>query len=138
MTDRPKAGDVLRYPYLWARQSQTGETEGRKLRPCAVILSLATVAGQTELRICAITTKPPSKGVHAVVVPEIERRRAGLDTDLDLWVILHEHNVDVFEQSFYIEPGSALGQFSAAFTKELQRGMIAALKARSGDAVQRR
>ena len=48
---------------------------------------------------------------------EIERRRAGLDGGMPLWVIVDEHNVDVFEQSFFIEPQSQIGAFSSAFTK---------------------
>ena len=138
MTDAPYAGCVLRYPYLWARQAGRGETEGRKSRPCAVILALKTGKGQTELRLCSITTQPPQKGTQAVEVPEIERRRAGLDGGVALWVIVDEHNVDVFEQSFYIEPQSQIGAFSSAFTKELQAAMILALRQRNSKAIRRR
>jgi hypothetical protein len=52
-------------------------------------------------------------------------------------VILDEHNLDVFEQSFYIEPQSHLGAFSPAFTKALQRGMIEVLKDRISKTVKR-
>ena len=138
MTDTPRAGDVLRYPYLWARQSTNGETEGRKPRPCAVVLSLQTGNEQTVLRLCAVTTQPPQKGVRAVEIPEIEKRRASLDGGLQLWVIVDEHNVDVFEQSFYIEPHSEIGAFSSAFTKNLQAEMILALRQRKSKAVSRR
>lgn len=137
MTDVPHAGYVLRYPYLWARQAGQGETEGRKSRPCAVILALRSANGQIELRLCAITTQPPQKGTHAVEVPEIERRRAGLDGSVALWVIVDEHNVDVFEQSFYVEPRSRIGAFSSAFTKELQAAMIVAIRQRPSTAVRR-
>lgn len=138
MTDAPKAGNVLRYPYLWARQAEHGETEGRKTRPCAVILSLKAGSGQTELRLCAVTTQPPHSGTHAVEVPEIEKRRAGLDSDVPLWVIVDEHNLDVFEQSFYIEPRSHIGAFSTSFTKELQKEMVLVLRQRNSKAVSRR
>ena len=138
MTDTPKAGDVLRYPYLWARQARHGETEGRKTRPFAVILSLKSGSGQTELRLYAVTTQPPQQGTHAVEVPEIEKRRAGLDSDVPLWVIVDEHNLDVFEQSFYIEPHSHMGAFSNSFTKELQKQMVSALRQRNSKAVSRR
>ena len=138
MTDAPRAGAVLRYPYLWARQAGRGETEGRKIRPCAVILALKAEHGQTELRLCAATTQPPQKGTHAIEVPEIEKRRAGLDSGLQLWVVVDEHNVDVFEQSFYIEPHSQIGTFSSAFTKDLQAEMIVALRKRNSKAIRRR
>ena len=137
MTEAPRVGHVMRYPYLWARQAYSGETEGRKTRPCAVVLAIADQVGQTELRLCAITTQPPSPTNRAISVPEMERRRAGLDTGIDLWVILDEHNLDVYEQSFYIEPQSHLGAFSPAFTKALQKGMIQVLRDRISKTVKR-
>ena len=33
MVDKPTAGEVFRYPFLWKRQQEQGKTEGRKLRP---------------------------------------------------------------------------------------------------------
>jgi hypothetical protein len=137
MTDTPKAGDVLRYPYLWARQADVGETEGRKPRPCAVVLAITARPGKTELRLCAVTTQPPQPNTRAIPVPDTEKRRAGLDAHIPLWVIIDEHNVDVFEQSYYIEPRGQLGVFSAAFTKELQRNMIAVLQDRAGRTIKR-
>jgi len=137
MTSTPKAGDVLRYPYLWARQSRTGETEGRKLRPCAVVLAVTNQKDQTHLRLCAVTTQKPMSDAIAVPVPDTEKRRAGLDVKIPLWVIIDEHNVDVFELSYYIEPQSQMGVFSAAFTKELQRQMIVALQNRVAQSVKR-
>lgn len=137
MTNKPKAGDVLRYPYLWARQSRAGETEGRKLRPCAVVLAVTDHTDRTHLRLCAVTTQSPIKGTLAVAVPDTEKRRAGLDAQVPLWVIIDEHNVDVFELSYYIEPQSQMGVFSTAFTKELQRQMIVALQSRVAQAVKR-
>jgi hypothetical protein len=137
MTEAPKAGTLMRYPYLWARQADSGEAEGRKRRPCAVVLALMRSMGKTELRLCAVTTQPPQRTTRAVPVPEIEKRRAGLDAHIPLWVIIDEHNVDVFEQSFYIEPNSQLGVFSATFTKELQLSMIRVLHDRAGRIITR-
>lgn len=137
MTEAPKAGDVLRYPYLWARQARNGETEGRKPRPCAVVLTVATQANKTELRLCAITTQQPTSDVVALLIPETEKRRAGLDVRLQLWVILDEHNFDVFEQSYYIEPLSQVGIFSRVFTKELQQKMIIAIQQRHSRTIHR-
>lgn len=137
MTSTPKAGDVLRYPYLWARQAGAGETEGRKLRPCAVVLATTNQTGRTFLRLCAVTTQQPRQDTLAIIVPDTEKRRAGLDVDIPLWVIIDEHNVDVFELSYYIEPQSRMGVFSTAFTKELQRQMILALQSRVAKSVKR-
>lgn len=137
MTNKPKAGDVLRYPYLWARQARAGETEGRKPRPCAVVLAVTNHTDKTHFRLCAITTQNPIEGTLAVAVPDTEKRRAGLDRQIPLWVVIDEHNVDVFEMSYHIEPQSQMGVFSAAFTKELQRQMIAALQSRVAQSIRR-
>lgn len=34
--DELRTGCVIRFPYLWVRESERGETEGRKSRPVAV------------------------------------------------------------------------------------------------------
>ncbi|WP_340245346.1 hypothetical protein [Roseobacter sp. HKCCA2468] len=104
--DAPRAEDVLRYPYLWARQAGHRVTEGRKNRPYAVILFLKAGRGSRELCWCAVAIQPPQTDTHAVEVTEIEDRRTGLDSCLPLWVVMGEHNVDVFKQSLYIEPHS--------------------------------
>ncbi|EDM69595.1 hypothetical protein RAZWK3B_11882 [Roseobacter sp. AzwK-3b] len=53
-------------------------------------------------------------------------------------MIVDEHNVDVLENSFYIEPNSHMGAFSSAFTKDLQAEMILALRQHNSKAVRRR
>jgi hypothetical protein len=62
-----------------------------------------------------ITTKQPEKGRFAAEIPTIEKRRAGLDPDLRLWIILDEFNSDVIGRSFYLEPEPPIGRFSKAF-----------------------
>ena len=83
----PKVGDIWEYPYLWAWQADHGETEGRKARPCALTLVNRKQDNLTEVILVPITTKEPVAGSHFVEVPQIEKRRAGLDERLRLWVI---------------------------------------------------
>ena len=47
--DALRTGVVIRYPYLWARQAQAGETEGRKDRPVAVGVRLPRANGDLVL-----------------------------------------------------------------------------------------
>lgn len=63
-------------------------------------------------------------------MPDIEKRRAGLDMHLPLWIITDEANVDLPEQSYYFEPSGKIGAFSLQFTKSVQALMIRALKSR--------
>lgn len=109
----PRAGDVWRYDYLWRRQHEAGETEGRKTRPVALVAAIAGQDGRTNLFILPITSKPPTGGRMAIEIPRIERRRAGLD-DIPLWVMIDEYNHDILDASFYFDPNGRIGRFSAA------------------------
>ena len=135
--DPPAVGDVWSYPYLWARQARGGETEGRKTRPCALILLLRQDDGRTLVVLLAITTQQPLPGQAAVEVPQIERRRAGLDVDRPLWVIVDERNEDVLPGSYDFEPGGRIGRFGAAFTGQLRRAKMEAIRSRRSRRVPR-
>lgn len=123
--DAPQTGCVIRYPYLWVREAERGETEGRKPRPVAVGVRIARPKGQDILVLFPITSQPPSPGRFAVEIPEMEKRRAGLDATLRLWIILDEYNQDSVGQSFYLEPEPPLGRFSKAFFLPVMKEFIA-------------
>jgi hypothetical protein len=143
MTDRlapplPEPGDLWNYPYLWAWQAERGEEEGRKRRPCAVALAVRKHQGQMEVILLPVTSQqPPAERSH-VEVPEIERKRAGLDEMIRLWVICDEFNADLPEQSFYFEPRARLGAFSRSFTKILQSALAEAIRNRRAITINRR
>ena len=61
-------------------------------------------------------------------IPPIEKRRAGLDADMRLWLILDEYNTDIIGQSFYQEPVPPLVSFSKAFLLPLLRAFVARRK----------
>lgn len=124
MTAEPQPGDVFRYAYLWKRQQQDGETEGRKSRPVCVAVTMATAEGDTVLFILPMTTQPPAKGRLAIPVPAIEARRAGLDSHRSVWVILDELNTDVFERSYALEDRERLGAFSRKFADQLATRLL--------------
>ena len=132
---KPVSGDVWRYPYLWRWQHEAGETEGRKLRPAAFVAVLPDKAGKTNLFILPITSLPP-KDRLAVEVPQIERRRAGLD-DIPLWIILDEYNHDLLEGSYYFDPNARIGAFSSAFHQEVLRTFLRAARAKRSRGVPR-
>lgn len=123
--DDLRSGFVIRFPYLWVREAGRGETEGRKSRPVAVGIRLDRPDGNDLLLLFPITSQPPSPDRFAVEIPEIEKRRAGLDVALQLWIILDEYNQDIIGQSFYLEPEPPLGRFSKAFFLPLMREFIA-------------
>ena len=72
-----------------------------------------------------ITTKQPERGRFAFEIPVIEKRRAGLDVDRQLWIIMDEYNSDLVGNSFYSEPDPPIGRFSKAFFLPILREFIA-------------
>ena len=118
-----KQGEIFAYPFLWRRQAAKGETEGRKDRPVCLALPLRK-AGRTHVFLLAITGTPPSRLQTALVIPETERRRAGLSVWKEGWVILDECNYDIAEQSFYLDMSQVvLGRFSEAFTARIKAAL---------------
>jgi hypothetical protein len=123
--DEIGSGTVIRYPYLWVRQAGSGETDGRKARPVAVGVRISRPKGEDTLILFAITSRPPGATNLAVEIPETERRRAGLDGNVRLWIVLSEYNQDIIGQSFYLEPERPLGRFSKAFFLPVLKTFIA-------------
>lgn len=115
---------VIRYPYLWAREAAQGETEGRKLRPAVVGVRLPRREGDALL-LFPITSTQPGSERFAVEIPDTEKRRAGLESHLRLWIILDDYNEDVIGRSFYLEPEPPLGRFSKAFFLPVMRNFVA-------------
>lgn len=120
-----RTGVVIRYPYLWTREAERGETEGRKFRPSAVGVRLSRPGGEDLVILFPITSKAPERGRFSVEIPETEKQRAGLDRDIRLWIILDEFNEDIVGRSFFLEPEPPLGYFSKAFFLPIMRDFIA-------------
>jgi hypothetical protein len=87
----PKPGLVIRYAYLWASEADAGLEEGRKDRPCAVILIVADAENRRVVRVLPITHTPPRETDDALEIPHPTKQRLGLD-DARSWVVLTEAN----------------------------------------------
>lgn len=123
-----KTGDVISYPYLWRREAENGETEGRKKRPACVAIAI-TMRGKAYLYLLPVTSKSPSSGQSAVEIPELERRRVGLDSDRKAWLVVSEYNRDIVGESFYLNPNEATkGRFSERFMMIVQKAFHAQLR----------
>jgi hypothetical protein len=86
---------------------------------------IARPKGDDVLVLFPITSRPPSSDRFAAEIPEMEKRRAGLEASLRLWIILDEFNQDILGQSFYLQPQAPLGRFSKAFFLPLMKEFIA-------------
>ena len=115
MAETFQSGDVILYPYLWRREAEKGETEGRKSRPVAVVLRLP-VENKIYLYLFPITSKQPIASEIALEIPALEMKRIGLSSMDRSWIILNEFNRDIIGESYYLEPNKdPLGRFSARF-----------------------
>lgn len=122
--DEFQSGAVIRFPYLWAREADRGETEGRKPRPTAVGFRLRRPNGADALLLFPITSLQPQGDRLAIEIPDIEKHRAGLDGASRLWIILDEFNEDEIARSYYLEPGARIGRFSRAFFEPVALAFI--------------
>lgn len=88
----PVPGLVISYAFLWSHEHEAGIEEGRKDRPCAIVV--ATQDDQTgEFRtiVAPITHDPPENPTMAVEIPPMIKDHLGLDTQRS-WVVCSELN----------------------------------------------
>jgi hypothetical protein len=132
--DPPSQGSIVAYPYLWRRQHEAGETEGRKMRPACLVLAVRDEArGLIHLALLAITSQPPTAGQAALQIPDTEKRRAGLADWKSAWITVGEYNYDILERSFYLDVNSPpFGSFSAKFLGKVATSFKSTLKTTIG------
>ncbi|TCP32377.1 hypothetical protein [Sphingomonas sp. BK235] len=102
----PRPGQVIRYEYLWKREADRGAEDGRKERPCALLLSQQMRDGRTEVFVLPITHSPPIEPAFAIEIPQAVKRRLKLDDERS-WIILSELNRTPWpNQDTRVVPGS--------------------------------
>lgn len=82
----PEAGLVISYSYLWRHEAEKGLEEGRKDRPCAVILATRG----NRVYVAPITHSPPT-GSEAIEIPMSIKKQIGLDDERS-WLVTSEVN----------------------------------------------
>jgi len=88
----PEPGLVVSYAYLWHREHRAGQQEGRKDRPCAIVLTAERAGdGQVAVIVLPITHSPPNPVDTAVEIPVAVKRHLGLDEQRS-WVVVSEGN----------------------------------------------
>jgi hypothetical protein len=92
----PQVGLVISYAYLWKEEADRGQVEGKKDRPCAIILAVDQPDPQAGTRrlvgVVPITHSPPGNPEVAVEIPGRVKEHLGLDSERS-WVILDEVNL---------------------------------------------
>jgi hypothetical protein len=87
----PEGGLVISYSYLWRHESEAGQVEGVKDRPCAVIVVVHQEDGTNIVTVAPITHTPPSDRTVAIEIPPRVKQYLGLDSDRS-WVRLDDFN----------------------------------------------
>lgn len=88
----PVSGLVISYSFLWSQEHNAGAREGRKERPCAIIV--ATTDGdrdETRVYVAPITHSPPEDPRLAMEIPPKVKDHLGLDMERS-WVVCSELN----------------------------------------------
>lgn len=86
----PAPGLVISYSYLRRDQHHAGAEEGRKARPCAIVVAMTDDDGDTKVYVAAVTHSRPDDP-HAVELPPAVKRRLGLD-EAPSWIVTSELN----------------------------------------------
>ena len=113
---RPFPGLVIRYAFLWRDEFGAGRSEGRKDRPCAIILAAPATTGGTRVYVLPITHTAPAEPAVGVEIPDRVRRHLGLD-DARSWIVLDEFND-------FIWPGHALRSIPAVKPARFAYGVL--------------
>lgn len=94
---KPEPGLVFRYDYLWSHEAKRGQIAGKD-RPACLAVAMEAEAGPQIVVILPITHSKPSGETAGVEIPAAVRKGLGLD-DAPCWVIVSEHNTDVWPNS---------------------------------------
>ena len=87
---------VIHYSYLWHREAQAGQEEGRKDRPCAIVLATK----DNRVVVAPITHQEPVAGSRAIEIPQQIKKTLGLDHERS-WIVTNDVN-------YFTWPGSDL------------------------------
>jgi hypothetical protein len=89
----PENGLVVSYSYLWRNEAGAGLLEGRKNRPCAIVLVIQKSGANGPLvTVAPITHSQPKDPAVALEIPSAVKKHLRLDGERS-WVILDEFNV---------------------------------------------
>ena len=88
----PEVGLVISYSYLWSEESVAGQVEGRKPRPCAIVMAVQNNEDQPpQVAVMPITHSPHDDPETSIEIPPLVAEHLGLDDERS-WVVLDELN----------------------------------------------
>ena len=112
----PELGLVIRYAYLWARERDAGAEEGRKDRPCAIIIARQIVDDEHVVTVLPITHQAPEDHGDGVEIPPGLKAYLGLDTERS-WIVVTETNT-------FVWPGTDLRAVPGSIPPAFEYGVL--------------
>jgi mRNA-degrading endonuclease toxin of MazEF toxin-antitoxin module len=98
----PEPGLVIRYAYLWRREFDSRREEGRKDRPCAVVLAAPAKSDGLRVYVLPVTHTAPNDPDLAIEIPRRVKQHLRLDDERS-WIVLDEIN-DFLWPGFDLRP----------------------------------
>ena len=92
---RPEPGLVIQYAYLWRDEALRGLQEGRKDRPCVIVVVRWDRPDACRVVVVPTTHAAPGDDGQAIPIPIAVKRRLGLDEE-PTWIVATEANVFVW------------------------------------------
>jgi mRNA-degrading endonuclease toxin of MazEF toxin-antitoxin module len=87
----PEPGLVISYAYVWRKEHEAGQEEGRKNRPCVIVLSAEKQDKGTQVTVAPITHSLPNPESSCMEIPLRVKQHQGLDDERS-WVSFDEVN----------------------------------------------
>lgn len=127
MTDAPKVGQVVEHYFLWQREHAEGLAEGRKSRPCLILIVEVRAGLSPRVTLVPITSQSPRGESAALAIPRALNARIGLDPGRDAWLVIDEANVFVWP-GFDLVPqsngGFVRGTVTAGFFQQVRSAVL--------------
>lgn len=139
---QPTPGTVIRYNYLWLSEHRSGREEGKKDRPCAIVLTVSTIESRIRVTVLPVTHSPPLDSDSALEIPAVVKTRLGLDDERS-WIVLTEANRFIWPGPDLrpSKPGDAqsvaYGNLPYTFFERVRIGFLRAMTSRRGTTVTR-
>jgi hypothetical protein len=119
----PKPGLIVRYDYLWSRESSAGRNSGKD-RPTCIVAATDSLTKPRYVVLLPITHTPPLGDTVGIEIPAKVKQAIGLH-DEPSWVIVSEHNIDEWPNSGLSASPGKPGIYSYGF---IPPGLFALIK----------
>jgi hypothetical protein len=135
--DALKQGEVFYFPYLWKAEAKKGITDSKE-RTCCLAFNSRPPTGKRYYIIVPISDRNSEAGT-SLVVPDIEKQRAGLNPGRPAYVHIDEFNFDPMEGSIIRSSRpKVLGRFSKGFTEQIASALAVRIRLKSATGIDRR